>query len=126
MAFTNVGPSITTTNVPQSTFGNVQQFAVLAVTLTPVAVAVNTTAEQTFFVTGLLVTDVVFPSKLTSQPGIAVVGARVSATGTLAITYVNSTAGAVTPNPEIYTLVVIRPQPFQTVNSVLPSAMPLL
>src|SRR5258708_47872 len=55
----------------------------------PIAVAANTTAEQTFTVTGLTTTDVVNVTKPTSQAGLGIVGARVSAANTLAITFID-------------------------------------
>lgn len=69
----------------------------LTASLTPAAVAANTTAEQTFAVTGLAVGDVVFVNKPTAQAGLGIVGARVSAANTLAITFSNNTAGSITP-----------------------------
>ena len=72
---------------------------------TLVAVAANTTAEQVVPTTvpGLQVGDFVAITKPTAQAGLGIVGARVSAANTLAITYVNATAGALTPTAaEIY------------------------
>lgn len=70
---------------------------VLNATLSPAAVAANTTAEQTFTVFGVQVGDVVYVNKPTAQAGIGIVGARVSAANTLAITFSNNTAGSITP-----------------------------
>ena len=58
--------------------------------------ATITTAEQTVTVPGLAVGDMVFVSKPTAQAGLGVAGARVSAADTLAITFVNPTAGGIT------------------------------
>lgn len=66
-------------------------------TASPVAVAANTTAEQTFTVPGLKLGDVVFVNKPSAQAGLGIVGARVSANNTLALTFVNATAAAITP-----------------------------
>jgi len=60
-------------------------------------VATVTTAEQTVTVPGLAVGDMVYVSKPTAQAGLGVAGARVSAADTLAITFVNPTAGGLTP-----------------------------
>lgn len=77
--------------------------------LTPSAVSANTTAEQTFTVTGLGTNDIVFVNKPTAQAGLGIVGARVSATDTLAITFSNNTAGAITPTAgETYTIAAVR------------------
>jgi hypothetical protein len=68
-----------------------------AVTISPAQVAANTTAEQTFTVSGLAVGDVVFVNKPTAQAGLGIAGVRVSAANTLAITFVNATASPITP-----------------------------
>lgn len=82
--------------------------------LTPVAVAANTTAEQTFAITvpgivfalGDMVMDV---NKPTAQAGLGIVGYRVSAANTIGITFSNNTAGAITPTAgEIYKFTVLR------------------
>jgi hypothetical protein len=90
-----------------STLGNVITFAVA---LTPASVGAATTVEQTFTVTGLLTTDKVLNVvKPTHQAGISIGNARVSAANTLAITFVNSTAGSLTPTgPDTYQLYVWR------------------
>lgn len=69
----------------------------LSATISPAQVAANTTAEQTFTVTGLAVGDVVFVNKPTSQAGLGIAGVRVSAANTLAINFVNATASPITP-----------------------------
>ena len=76
----------------------------LQVTLTPVAVAANTTAEQTFTVTGLIANTAVEVNKPSVTTGLAIVGARVSAANTLAINYGNVTAASITPPSEVYTI----------------------
>lgn len=78
--------------------GNVQAFGVASLTLSPASVAANTTAEQTFTFPGLLATDVIAGvSKPTAQAGLGVVGFRVSAANTLAITFSNNTASPIVP-----------------------------
>jgi len=84
------------------------QIVVYSAALTPVAVAANTTAEQTFTVNGLTTADKVFVNKPTAQAGLGIVNVRVSAANTLAITYVNDTAGSLTPASETYQIVAIR------------------
>lgn len=69
----------------------------LTAALSPAAVGANTTAEQTFAVTGVAVGDVVFVNKPTAQAGLGIVGARVSAANTLAITFSNNTGVSITP-----------------------------
>lgn len=70
--------------------------------LTPVSVAANTTAEQTFTVPGLQVGDSIDVNKTSHQVGLSIGNVRVSAANTLAIQYVNTTAGAIVPTAEQY------------------------
>jgi hypothetical protein len=71
-------------------------------TLTPVSVAANTTAEQTFTVTGLVANSLVWVNNTNPQAGLGIVGVRVSAVNTLAITYGNSSAATITPTAGTY------------------------
>lgn len=78
---------------------------VLTATLSPAAVAPNTSAEQTFTVSGLIASTPIFVNKPNAQPGLSIAGARVSAANTLAITFANNTAATITPNAsEVYTI----------------------
>jgi hypothetical protein len=78
-------------------------------TLSPAAVAANTTAEQTFPVNGLRVGDVVYVTKPTAQAGLGIVNCRVSASNTLAVTFSNNTAASITPTAaEVYQVGGIR------------------
>lgn len=90
--------------------GNLPKQSVISVTLSPAAVSANTSAEQTFTVNGLQVGDHVAVSKPSAQAGLAIVGMRVSAANTLAITFGNFTAGSITPTAsEVYLVLVSRP-----------------
>jgi hypothetical protein len=95
--------------------GNVQSLSVVTVTLSPAAVAINTTAEQTFTVPGVLASDVLLSvSKPTAQAGLGVVGWRVSALNTVGITFSNVTAASITPTAsQSYTLLLARPDSTQ-------------
>lgn len=73
-------------------------------TLTPTSVAANTTAEQTFTVTGLVALSPVWVNKPSAQPGLGIVGCRVSAASTLAITYMNTSGAAIVPAAEAYVI----------------------
>jgi hypothetical protein len=88
----------------------------LTVTLSPAEVAANTSAEQTFTVSGLAVGDIVIKvEKPTAQAGIGIVGTRVSAANTLAVVFMNTTAAAVTPTAsESYLILVHRPYQART------------
>lgn len=70
--------------------------------LTPAAVGANTTMEQTFTVPGLQVGDSLDINKASHQVGLAIGNVRVSAANTLAIQYINTTAGSITPTSEQY------------------------
>lgn len=72
------------------------------------SVAANTTAEQTFTVTGLTTADKVFVNKPSLSAGLGIVNARVSAADTLALTFVNATAAAIDPAAETYAIVALR------------------
>lgn len=76
---------------------------------TPAAVNANTCVEQALTVTGVLAGSVVFVSKPTTQVGLAVLTARVSAANTIQLTYANPTAGNITPTAgQTYLIVEIR------------------
>src|SRR5690348_16125523 len=89
---------------------NEDRFGVAAITLDVASVANNTSAEQTFTVKGLRVGDFVHVNKPTLHAGLVVSTARVSAADTLAITFGNTTAGAIDPAPESYLLFYFRPE----------------
>ena len=90
--------------------GNLVKQSVISVTLSPASVAINTTAEQTFTVNGLLTGDFVSCNKPTAQAGLGIVGCRVSAANTLAITFSNNTAASITPTAaQVYLILVTRP-----------------
>lgn len=90
--------------------GNLVKQSVISVTLSPVAIVLNTTAEQTFTVNGLLLGDFVSCNKPTAQAGLGIVGCRVSAANTLAITFSNNTGLSITPTAaQVYKILVTRP-----------------
>lgn len=90
--------------------GNAANISVISATIDPASVAAATSAEQTFTVTGLKVGDQVAVSKPTATAGLGIVNARVSAADTLAITFMNATAGAIDAGSETYTILVVRPE----------------
>jgi hypothetical protein len=71
-------------------------------TLAPASVGANTSAEQTFTVPGLQLGDSVDINKASHQVGLSIGNVRVSAANTLAIQFVNTTAGAIVPTSEQY------------------------
>lgn len=97
--------------------GNILFSALLGPALSPASVAANTVAEQTFTVNGLAVGDFVNVSKPTTQAGLGIVNARVSAANTLAIAFANATSSAISPTAaEIYVIGLDRPT-----NTTLPT-----
>jgi hypothetical protein len=88
--------------------GNISMSQIIAVALTPASVAANTTAEQTFTVNGIQLLDVVQIVKPSIQAGLAIGNVRVTAANTVGITYVNTTAGGLTPTAETYLMMVDR------------------
>lgn len=77
----------------------------------PTAVATITTAEQTVTVPGVRAGDIVLSvNKPTPTVGVGIAGARVSADNTIAVTFVNPTAGSVNPGAEVYTFVWATPE----------------
>ncbi len=77
-------------------------------TIDPASVNANTIAEQTFTVTGLTTSDVVAVNKPTLTAGIGIVGARVSAANTIAISFINNTGGAIDPPSETYLIIAVE------------------
>jgi hypothetical protein len=89
--------------------GNILQYFLIQPTLTPVAVAANTTAAQTFTVPGLLTTDFLTVSFNGAQTtGIIIANDYVSAANTLTIQFGNLTASSATPASGQYLIEVIR------------------
>lgn len=90
--------------------GNINELQIVSVALTPSAVGANTTAQQTFTVTGVKVGDVVVAvEKPSHQAGLGIVGDRVTAADTVGITFSNNTGAGITPTAgETYDFVVAR------------------
>lgn len=89
--------------------GNTVAHWLLAPTLSPASVAANTTASQTFTITGLRIGDFVSVNKPTTQAGLGIVNAVVSAANTLAIAFANTTGSPIVPTAsEVYNLLIVR------------------
>lgn len=92
-------------------YGNIASTFLLQVSLTPIAVAATTSAEQSFTVPGLLSGDQV--SALNFQGAWTVlvdaVNLRVSANNTLSVSFQNNTGGSLTPPSGNYLLEINRP-----------------
>jgi hypothetical protein len=111
----NPGPQVD--NLPdtvQIPTGNIWKMGVFNLTLSPASVAAISAPEQTFAATGigLLVTDQVTVECMAPLAGVGIANSRVSAADTLAIQFVNPTAGALVPTAStVYRVTVLRPQP---------------
>ncbi len=88
---------------------NIREIRRYSQSLTPVSVGAAVAAEQTFTVTGLAVGDIVVVNPAPTGNATALCSARVSATNTLALTYVNPTAGGLVPGAGTYTILAYRP-----------------
>lgn len=89
-------------------YGGYPKVSTYSQELTPASVAANTTAEQSFTVSGLTTSDVVIVNKPSLDAGAGIVNARVSAADTLTITYINATASPIVPATETYRIVAVR------------------
>ena len=76
--------------------------------IAPASVAANVAAEQTFTVNGLSTNDGVFISPVATGNATMAGQARVSAADTLAVTYTNPTAGALTPATGTMRILAVR------------------
>ena len=83
------------------------------VTLSPAAVAANTSAEEIFAVPGARLDDMVLSvNKPTAQAGLGIVGWRVSSEGNIGITFQNSTGSSITPTAsQSYSVALFTKQP---------------
>lgn len=111
----NPGPNVV--NIPdtvQMPTGNIWKVGRFALTLSPVAVAAASAAAQSFAATGigLLTTDTVVVTCTAPLAGVINTNAYVSAADTLTVTFVNPTAGSLTPTAStVYYVTVFRVQP---------------
>lgn len=86
----------------------VTKVAVYSQTITPASVGAATVAEQTFTVTGLTTADKVVVNAAAISNATGISGVRVSAADTLAVRFVNPTAGALTPTAGTWTIIAFR------------------
>lgn len=106
-----------------SVAGQAGTVTVYAITATPGNVTANTTNEQTFTVTGVTTGQAVKVTKPTTQAGLALVGARVSAADTVAITFANDTAATVTPTAAQTYVFDVIPAPMVITAALTPVAV---
>jgi len=104
-------------NIVQSPPSTFHHLLCVSVALTASALGPDTSVEQSFTIAGLQAADALEPAdqiltitKATYQQGLTLGFARVVTPNTLAVTFINSTTGSVTPTAgDIYTFVVFRP-----------------
>jgi hypothetical protein len=78
-------------------------------TFDPGSVAAQTAEEETATVTGVAVGDIVLSvTKPTVTAGVSIGSARVSATNTVLVTFINASTAAVDPASETYNFVIGR------------------
>jgi hypothetical protein len=92
-------------------FGNVSNTFVLQVAVAAgAAIGAATSVARTYTVTGLRLGDIITANKPSAfTAGLGLVGARVSATDTLELTYMNTTAGGLSIQTETWFIQVTRP-----------------
>jgi hypothetical protein len=79
-----------------------------AVSYTPTAVGAATTVEQTVTVPGVKIGDMVQVTPPGHVAGVALGSARVAVANVVRVTWVNATAGPVTPPAGTYKFLVLR------------------
>lgn len=92
------------------TRGNSHETFYIQPSLTPVAVAANTTAAQTFSLPGLQTTDIVLVIGFNGSQtaGIVIAEADCLTANVLSIQFGNNTASSATPAAGVYTIQVVR------------------
>ena len=119
----NPGPNVSTLpDTVQYPVGNVWKVGIFTINITPSAVSTITAPVQTFAATGigLLTTDTVQVSPtgaLGQTANVAIADSWVSAADTLAIQFVNPTAGSLTPKSGAYQVTVWRVLPLWSSGS---------
>jgi hypothetical protein len=90
--------------------GNCSNVFLLNPTLSPASVAPNTSAEQTFSVTGVHLGDYIEVNNSgANQAGLIIANARVTSAGNIGISFGNLTAATITPTAAtVYTVLVVR------------------
>jgi hypothetical protein len=91
------------------TMGNVTGIYTVSLTVNPAIVATVTTAEQEFTLPGVKTGDLIYVNKPTLTAGLGIANVRASAANTVAITFVNPTAGDVNGPSETYSFLIVRP-----------------
>jgi len=88
--------------------GNIDRVKLISRFLTPVSVAANTTATQSFAIPGLQTGDWIAPTMTVATAGIGIVDARVGANDTMTVTFCNTTGGPIVPTANTFRILVVR------------------
>lgn len=96
------------TELRMPTVTSVAGGSLVSLTLTPASVGSATVAKQSLSVAGLAIGDSVIPLSNPISNAVALTGADVIAPGLVRLTFVNPTAGALTPTAGTYTFLVIK------------------
>lgn len=89
-------------------------------TISPTIINAGLAPEQTFALSGVAVGDFVYAIKPTAQAGLGIAGSRVSAANTVGITFVNPTAGNITPTASETYLILHCPGLLTGRSNILP------
>jgi hypothetical protein len=96
--------------------GNLLKVFALQVSIDVTSKSAATTAEQDITITGVKTGDIVLSvNKPTLSAGLGIANARVKSDDTVAVTFINATAGAIDPAAETYTFVIGRPEPMGSI-----------
>jgi hypothetical protein len=82
--------------------------SLVSLSLTPASVGAATSATQNVTIPGIVVGDVVVPAADPITNATALVAARVASANTVALRFVNPTAGPLTPTAGAYTFLVVK------------------
>jgi|GEM_PF-1619719 len=89
--------------------GNIGGLFAVSITLDPASVATITAAEQDFTVPGVRVTDMAIACAMTTATaGLGIAGYRVKAANTVAVTFVNPTAGNINASSGNFRMLIAR------------------
>lgn len=100
--------SISRLRIPAATAGSFQNGSRVAVTLTPAAVAAATVVDQNLTVTGVEVGDIVICVQNPIANATGLLQCKCATAGTLALTFINPTAGSLTPTTGSYVFLVFK------------------
>lgn len=80
------------------------------ITISPTIINTITCSEQLFTVAGVKVGDIITVNKPTQQAGLGICACRASAANQIGITFINPTAGNITPTAgEVYKVMAFTP-----------------